>query len=138
MKTVIEQIGDTLRRTPGVPDVQIGENQLLVTVNLGGNRKQTVRLEYLPSKFGKYAVLRFQSRVCVPNNAQQIRKALELNASNEFWGLALDTSVEPPVIDVLHSMIAQGSEINAILAALTQVASRADELEEAASGGDHF
>lgn len=138
MGTMIEEIGETLKRTSNVAEVQYNQGELVVTLMIPNNRKQTVRLDYRPSTYGQYGLLRFQSRVCAPRSATQIRNALEMNGGSHCWGLALDTAVTPPVLDVVYNVVAQNTEVYEVLNLLLQVATRADELERTTTNADSF
>jgi hypothetical protein len=117
--------------------VHRGEDELQVEIYLG-TRKQTVNvsLKWVPSS--RFHCLRLISRACVAQDHRKIRAALEANSSLELGALCMDTSTNPPVIDVTYTLVAEDSTCDEILHALFVVAQHADNIEKRATGRDVF
>jgi hypothetical protein len=139
---LIQVLGEAIAKS-GMP-VECGENEMLVTVRLRTGRKQVVKMREMRGRSGTHTVLRLQSRVCIAQGAPMvrlIREALKVNADANWGAYALDTSVNPPLVDVVYSYVRTpecewmpGDLFNA----LQRVAAFADAAEQYITGGDVF
>src|SRR5262245_43798839 len=122
MPTLIEELDKLLRRVQGLPlQIESTPEEMLVTMTVGQGRTQTVRVWTQPSKANGQFAIRFQSRACPARNHQVVRNALKTNAGADVSSFALDTTTNPPVIDVVYSLAAELVDFNEFLAALQQV-----------------
>jgi hypothetical protein len=137
MPTLIEELAASLRQVHGVC-VEHGLTELLATLPVGNGRSQTVKVVCDRATRGPYHLLRLTSRACAARDYKIVQRALRTNAGNELGGLALDTSTDPPVIDVVYSLIAEGVAINDFVDSLYSVAGLADHIEERFEGRDEF
>ena len=140
MATLISELGAICARAPGY-EVQVQEAEMLITVGLLGGRRQVVKVWNcgLPDDLGP--VLRLQSRAAVVSNHTIVGEALRRNARIARASFALDTSVNPPVLDVVCGLVINPPEVpvNVFLEALHEVAVLADRVEEKlAHGEDKF
>lgn len=137
MPTLIEALGQSLVQAPGL-QVQYQAAVMLVTLPVGQGRTQTVKVSTLQARHGAGVVVRLQSRACAAQHAAVVSGALRANGNLEWGGLALDTSTNPPVLDVVYQMIGEELDMDDFLKALQHVANYADSIERATSGRDHF
>lgn len=139
MITAIESIGMQLKDTSGIV-VTYTTRELLAQVSLAGGRRQAVKLASVAVSDGPDSLhlLRFQSRACVARGPRTIQSALKWNAGCHCYGLALDGSTDPPVIDLLFHSILDPHDITGIASTIYQIASAADNLEQRASSDDVF
>ena len=139
MPTLIQVLGEMVAKS-GMP-VQYGESEMLVTVKMQNGRKQTVKMRAMQGQYGAYTVLRFQSRVRIAQGAAIIRAALKANADADWGAYALDTSVNPPLVDVVYGYVTTPQcELvpRDLFTALQRVAAVADAAELHITGGDVF
>jgi hypothetical protein len=137
--TLIQELGKLIERS-GIP-VQCGENEMLITMSMKNGRKQTVKIHSVRNRYGTYSVLRFQSRVCIAQGAAMIRAALKANADSDYGGYALDTTVTPGMIDIVHGYVItpQCEWIPSdVFTAIQRLAAFADDMEQRVMGGDVF
>ena len=139
MATLIQVLGEMIERT-GI-SVEYGETEMLVKIVLRSGRHQVVKVRAVCDRYGKYTVLRFQSRVCLVQSSAMIRSALKANADSDWGAFALDTSVAPPALDVVYGFVTTpNSELvpGDLMTALHRVAAVADGTEQRTTGGDVF
>ncbi|MDZ4848903.1 MAG: hypothetical protein SGI77_06390 [Pirellulaceae bacterium] len=117
--------------------VHVGEKEILIEVTLG-SRKQSVRVSLGSSKAAGGAFVRLVSRACPANDHRLIRSALTTNRGLELGSLSLNTETNPPVLDVVHSVVAEGVQIPDLLFAIESVARLADSIEKRIVGQDVF
>ena len=139
MPSLIEELGQGLRNYSNVV-VQMQPAQMLVTLPTGNGRRQTVRVwaRQLPGTNGGH-VVRLQSRCGLVRTPAMVSKALRGNASAALPGFALDLTVDPPALDVVCGLVAEGISVAELVDALRRVAVAADTVEASISGGtDRF
>ena len=139
MPTLIESLAQALQKTatPGLR-VQHHATEMLVSMATTKSRSQTVKVSLTKNVRGDIPLLRMISRAFIANDHRWIRFALEANAGPELGSLALDTSVVPPVVNVVYNIPATGVELPEFMAALTSVARYADQLEQRFLSNDRF
>jgi hypothetical protein len=139
MPTLIQVLADILRSPEA--HVECGENSMLVTVRFTNGRKQVVKVRYHDGRYGRYGAIHYQTRVCTATSPSLIRQVLQANAENEWGGYALDTSVTPPMIDLVYALpIPAEAEVNPadVISALQHIATVADTAEAQFTGMDAF
>lgn len=136
MRTIIEELGALLRNQRGF-SIQNDENVLLARYSFG-KRSQTVKVTCLLVEQLSFRLLKLQSRVSSAGDYRIVLDALKLNASQEWGGLAFDNSVQPPAIDVVYSLPADGVAPQSLMTAIIRVASFADRLEQQTQGSDLY
>lgn len=137
MPSLIEALGQSLAQVPTF-QVQYQAAVMIVTLPVGQARTQTVKVSTLQARHGAGIVVRLQSRACVARQAATVSGALRANGNLEWGGLALDTSTNPPVLDVVYHLIGEDLDMDDFLKALQHVANYADSIERTTSGGDQF
>jgi len=137
MTTVIQELGELVKQIRGAR-VDCRTAEMLVTLPMGEGREQTVKVLSQRGVRGPYAVLRMISRACVARDHGIVTRALRANGGNEWGGLALDISTDPPAIDVVYNLIGDDLSANDFLAALHRVASLADRIEQRIEASDEF
>src|ERR1051325_8995204 len=104
MPTLIEEFGSVLEQISNLR-VEYRLAEVLVTVSLAERRTQTVKIVSHRGRHGPYNVLQFISRAWTARDPKMIRSALRTNAGNELGGLALDTSTNPALLDVVYNVV---------------------------------
>lgn len=137
MPTLIEEFGALLKQIRGV-QVECGLMEMLVTLPTNEGRSQTVKVLCHRGTRGPYNVLRLVSRACVPRDHKVVHRAMRMNAGNELGGLALDSSSDPPVLDVVYNLIADSLDPNEFVSSVYRVAGLADRLEQRIEVRDEF
>jgi hypothetical protein len=67
-----------------------------------------------------------------------VNTILQTNAKLELGGLALDTSTNPPAVDVLYNLVGDQLPFTDFLDALRRIAVFADAIEQRTLGTDGF
>jgi hypothetical protein len=139
MSKYLESLASSLEACQHNGNLRIhrGAEELQVELVLGP-RQQTVNITLKWVSHGGCHCLRFISRACIANDHRRIRNALETNNNLNFGALCLDTSTNPPVIDVTYTLVVEGSTCEDIVSALTAVAYHADNIEKQVTGQDVF
>src|SRR3954469_8160474 len=99
MQSIIQDLVKLLRTVHSLPmHIEHNESQILITMMVNSNRRQTVKvmIRKAPGRLGH--VVRLQSRAGVAHNHQIVRTALMANRNLSLGGLCLDTSTSPPSI----------------------------------------
>ena len=117
--------------------VHAGTEELLVEVHLA-DRKQSVSVSMAGCKAAKATTIRMLSRCGPIKDHRTVRAALITNANMELGGLCLDTTTNPPVLDVIYHMVYENHQFEDFLMSLYSVAKYADQLEQKLVGGDNF
>lgn len=112
--------------------------QMLVTLQVAGNRRQAVKVTLRQGPSGLGHVLCLQSRAGTAQSPQSVRTALAANNRLTLGGLCLDTSTSPPSIDVVYSLVANQLDFDEFLMALLAIAQHADSVERRTGGKDEF
>lgn len=112
--------------------------QILITLQVAGNRRQAVKvtLKQAPTDLGH--VLCLQSRAGTAQSPQAVRTALTANNRLSLGGLCLDISTSPPSIDVVYNLVANQLDFDEFLMALQIIAHHADGIERRTVGNDEF
>lgn len=137
MRTLIDDYADLLSQVPSF-QVQRRPSEMLVTVSLSANRRQTVRIETRRSRHGSHAILRLQSRACTTTDPLAIRHFMQCNLEPEWGGLALDTTTDPPAVDLIYSLLADGTDVVILCKSIQRIAQCADAIEQRMSADDEF
>ena len=116
-------------------EVHPGEKELLVEVFLG-ERKQQVSVTIKASKSAGCQLIKLLSRACVVNGHQVVRSALTTNSNLELGGLCIEMSTDPPVVDVVHNLVASDLIFQDFAQSLYSVAFYADQIENRMMGGE--
>lgn len=134
--TLIEQLAAMIAPIPGAT-VQRNAKEMLVTLNVGDHRRQAVRVA---TQFGANGqpFVRMQSRARAVQEHKLVRAAIGQNAKNTATALALDASINPPMLDVVFGMPAVNLYPGEFIDALFRVANHADAIEQSAGGSDSF
>ncbi len=139
MASYVQDLVKLLKAVPNLPmHIEHNETQMLVTVVIGSQRRQSVKvsLRPIPGRLGHVVFL--QSRAGVARNHQMVRSVVQANSQVRLGGLCLDTSTSPPSIDVVYSLVAENLEFDEFLLALQLVAHHADAIERRTVGSDEF
>ena len=139
MPTLIEELARGLRAYSNLA-VQVQATDLLVTLPVGGGRRQTVKVfaRRLPGTAAGH-VVRLQSRAGVVRDAALVSRALRQNGDATLPGFALDASAEVPALDVVCGLVAETMTMAELVDALRRVAVAADAVEATLAGGaDRF
>ncbi len=118
-------------------EVHVGEKELLVELTLG-SRKQAVGVSMGMCKSIKEPLLRLRSRACRYKIIRLCAMRLRANGGLELGALCLDTSINPPVIDVVYNIFAKDLRFEEFLRAMLTVAQQADRIESRRVGSDTF
>lgn len=139
MSFLIQELAGLLKTVRGVPmRLEANKTQILVTLDLANGRSQTVLISTrdLPGHLGQF--VRLQSRACLARDHRFVKSALFANAGMLLGGLALDTSTDPPAVDVIYSLDADQLNLTELLQALVEIAQHADQIEQRNLGSDNF
>src|SRR4051812_49088857 len=98
MATIISELGAICAGVPGY-NVQVQAADMLITLTLTGGRQQIVKVWTCQAP-DESLVLRLQSRAAFVKSHTIVRDALRRNAGMTRAAFALDTNVNPPVLDV--------------------------------------
>lgn len=122
----------------GSMTVQQGRGEALLTFRLSNGRTQVVLLA-LRSVPG-FSVIELKSRCQTAKAASTIRSALKHNLVSPCGGFALDTSSDPPTIDIVHRVITLDGEreFSELMFCLSSLVHRADAIEQRQSDQDLF
>jgi hypothetical protein len=112
--------------------------QMLVTLQVAGNRRQAVKVSLGQAPAGLGHILSLQSRAGTAQTPQAVRSALAANNRMSLGGLALDSSTSPPSIDVVYNLVANQLDFDEFLMALQAIAHHADGIERRTGGKDEF
>lgn len=139
MATLIEELASVLRRVKSRHvSVRNDENAMLVTLSTMENRSQSVKISYFPGGEDSPPVLQIQSRVCVANGPEIVRRCLQANAKPRIGGFALESSTDPPVIDIVHNLLADEVDFAEFAMTIQEIALFADSVEMRLTGQDEF
>lgn len=139
MATLIQEIAKLLKMPHGISlDIEFHETELLVTLAITAQRKQAVLVttQSLPNRLG--FTVQFRSRACIAHNHSVVRQAAIANVELELGGLALDTSTNPPCIDVVYRLDSDRIDFQHFMICLQRIAHQADFIERQYSRGDRF
>lgn len=120
-------------------DSQIGNNEILFTLELNNDRSQVVMLSLAES--GGCEVIKVKSRCCVVNSASMVRSFLRNNLSTVLGGYSLDMSTSPHVIDLAQKLVVpQDGELNVseLTNTISTIAYQADAIEQSLIKDDIF
>jgi len=133
----MEELGQSLRSCNGIA-VRYQAADMIVELPTGGGRRHAVKVQSrrLPGTNGH--VLWLQSRAALVSQPKIVRKALRENGGLSEIGFALDVTVEPPSLDVVCGVIAQGVTVEELLDALQKVSWAASAIDARVAAGDHF
>jgi len=134
--TIIQDLGRMLMHVPGA-HVDFRDAEMLVTLQLGAGRQQVVKVFSLKTETGGRFV-RLQSRAVAIKSHGTVRSALRENCGFGIGGLAMDTSVNPPMLDVILSLPVVDLNNDEFLSAIMSVAHYADSIEQRSGGPDQF
>ena len=139
MATYIQELGNKLLKSGHglTMDVHVGEHELLAELTLGA-RKQSVSVSVGDCKSSGGHTVRLLSRACPVRDHKIVRAALNANDNLELGGLCLDTTTNPPVIDVVHNLVAEDLNFEEFVHSLLAVARYADQIEKRMVGTDTF
>ena len=119
-------------------EFQVEREEMLVSMQIPPNRHQVVRVFSTPSRYGKFQLLRLQSRACVAADHRIVSELIQLNDATSLCGFVLDQVQGENVIDVTYSFVLEHVGFHHFLPALQRVAKLADDIEAMTSGGDSF
>ena len=139
MPSTIKQFYEWLTREgPSDYQLDLGEDEMLVRLPVGGGRWQTVRINIMESANAEFSIVRLQSRACVASDYRIVSELLEANARSTWGGFVLNRSVTPNVIDVTCSFVAEHTGPHNLLPALQRIGGLADQVEASVTGKDEF
>ena len=128
MLTVIQDLAQFLSQCSTVT-VTHEENAMLVRILIDGEQRRTVKVTTRGLDGARFLV-HLQSRACPVTSHATVREALKLNADAECGGLALDTNTNPPILDVLYSLVGDQMDYNQVLGAVHRVAVHACKIAQ--------
>jgi hypothetical protein len=137
MPSLMEELGQSLRSYKGIV-VQYQAADMIVELPVSGGRRHTVKVQTLRLPGSNGHVLRLQSRAALISQPRIIRKALSENGGTAAVGFALDATVDPPSLDVVCGLIAEGVTVGELLDALQKVSEAASAIDARVAAGHHF
>jgi hypothetical protein len=130
----MEELGQSLRNYSGFV-VQWQAADMIVELPSGGGRRHAVKVQTWRLPGTSVHALRLQARAALVSEPSMIRKALKENAGMADVGFALDASVDPPSLDVVYGLIAEGATVSELVDALVKVAFAASVVDSRIASG---
>jgi hypothetical protein len=102
----VQELARRLKAVENLP-MHVAHNgtQMLVTLQVAGNRRQVVKVTPRRAPAGLGHVVCLQSRAGTAQTPQAVRTALTANNRMSLGGLSLDSSTSPPSIDVVYNRV---------------------------------
>jgi hypothetical protein len=138
MATIIEQLATALQSSGLVVGLEHHAQAILAKLATSGGRTQVVKVSLEQRKQSSDYLVRLTSRACKAEHHSIIKEALKTNSLSEVGSLSLNTAGSTSVIDVRHSLVAEGLQFDEFVSALRTVAFHADAIEQRMGGGDKF